>query len=132
MKKNMKNRILALTLVVTTLLSGAAFSQGSGPSRPPSSTSGIPRGESAFAVTRTVKGTIAELNAEERRLVVEDNKGNRHSLKISDETRFKADKKTELAEKKDLALGDFQTGQLVRVLYRPADETAIELRLAKK
>ncbi len=126
------NRILALTWMVTTLFTVAAFAQGSGPGRQPSPTSGVPREEPAFGVTRTVKGTIAELNPEERRLVVEDKKGKRHSLKVSDETRYKADKKTELAEKKDLALRDFQAGQLVRVLYRPEDETALEVRLAKK
>ncbi len=127
------NRILALTLMVTTLFTVAAFAQGSGSGgRQPSPTSGVPRDESAFTVTRTVKGTIADLNLEERRLVVEDKKGKRHSLKVSDETRYKADKKTQLAEKKDLALRDFQAGQLVRVLYRPEDETALEVRLAKK
>lgn len=127
------NRILVVTLIVATLFTTAALAQGSGAGgRQPSPTSGVPREESAFTVTRTVKGTIADLNLEERRLVVEDKKGNRHSLKVSDETRYKADKKTELAEKKDLALRDFQTGQLVRVTYRSEDETAVEVRLAKK
>ncbi|MCI0404352.1 MAG: hypothetical protein L0212_12680 [Acidobacteria bacterium] len=127
------NRKTVFTLAVTLLLSTLAFAQGSGsaPSggAPPSR---IPPSEAAFSVTSSVKGTIASLELEERRLVVEDKKGQRVALKLNDNTRYKADKKTELADRKDLTARDFKPGQLVRVLYDTKDEAALEVRLAKK
>ncbi|MCI0422383.1 MAG: hypothetical protein L0312_24700, partial [Acidobacteria bacterium] len=93
------------TLLLTLVLPAAALAQGSG------STGGSnPRRSetpSAFDVTRDVTGTISELNAESGLLVVEDKKGKRVTLSVDGGTKFKADKKTELQDKKELSLGDF-------------------------
>ena len=83
------------TLLLVVLLPAAAMAQGSGSTRgQPDSRSA--RGQldsrSAFAVTRTVKGTIAEINADDGLLVVEDKKGRRYEFRVDDETKFKADK----------------------------------------
>lgn len=79
-----------------------------------------------------MKGTIAALDLEDNRLVVEDKKGKRVNLTLSEDTRYTADKKTELAGRKDLAARDFKQGQLVRVRYSSEKEIALEVRLAGK
>jgi hypothetical protein len=115
--------------------SGAALAQGSGSSGSPEPIGqpGFPAGRDApFIVTRTVKGTLAEINVDENQLVVVDKKGNRVVLKAASDTEYKAARKTVLADKKDLTLRDFQIGQPVRVVYVPEKETAVEVRLLKK
>ncbi len=127
------NRTAAFTLTLIILLSTLAFAQGSGSSAPSGGQpASLPSSDPPFDVTRTVKGTIASLELEERRLVVEDKKGKRVALKLTDETKYKADKKTELADRKDLSARDFKQGQLVRVLYDTKEEAALEVRLARK
>ena len=46
-------------------------------------------------------------------------------------SKFKADKKTEYAGKKDLGLGDFEPGQPVKVIYMASNNIAIELRMRR-
>ncbi len=125
------NRIIALTLGMTLLCSTPALAQGSG-STPTSQPSRSTGSERPFDVERTVKGTIAALDVEDNRLVVEDKKGKRVTLKLSDDTKYKADKKTELADRKTLAARDFKQGHLVRVRYSAEKEIALEVRLASK
>ena len=120
------------TVLFTWFLTTAAFAQGSGSSEPIGQPS-FPAGrEGAFLITRTVKGTIADINADELQLVVEDKKGRRIALGLTTETEYKAAKKTELADKKDLTARDFHAGQPVRVQYVVETETAVEVRLLKK
>ncbi len=82
-----------------------------------------------FMVTRQVDGKIAEINAAQHLVVIEDKNGKRVSFKLDNKTKLKADKKTEYAAKKNLLLSDFETGQPVRVTYLASNATAIELRL---
>ncbi|MCI0624448.1 MAG: hypothetical protein L0387_22850 [Acidobacteria bacterium] len=117
------------TLLLTLVLPVAALAQGSG-----STGGGYPRRSEtppAFDVTRDLTGTITELNAETGLLVVEDKQGKRVVLNVDGGTRFKADKKTELRDKKNLSLGDFQPGQTVKVTYQPEDGRVLEVRLKR-
>jgi hypothetical protein len=129
-------RTWILAVLFTWVCSAAALAQGSGstnfspePIGQPSSPVGR---EEPFNVTRTIKGMIVELNVDENQIVVEDKKGRRLALRIGTETEYKAAKKTELADKKDLTLRDFRVGHPVRVVYLVEQETTVEIRLLKK
>jgi hypothetical protein len=82
-----------------------------------------------YLVTRSLEGKIAEIKAEQHLVVIEDKNGKRFEVKLNDKTKFKADKKTEFAGKKNLLLSDFETGQPVRVTYLASNNMAVELRL---
>ncbi len=109
------------TLLLVVLLPAAVFAQGSGSTR----------GRSPFGVTRAVTGTIAEINADDGLLVVEDKKGRGYKFRIDSGTKFKADKKTELLGKKDISLSDFHTGRKVKITYRANDGKVREVRLKR-
>jgi len=119
--------------------SGAAFAQGSGGSGAVGG--GVPRGaagvngvasSSPFVVNDDMKGKIVGINAAANLFAVEDKKGKVFTFKIVGESKLKAVKKSELGEKKELTLGDFQIGQPVKVVYRGADSAAMELKLLAK
>ena len=80
--------------------------------------------------TRTLKGKIERLRADENALVIRDEKtGGLTTFWLDEGTKFKADKGTDLAGRKSLSLEDFRAGQPVRLKYRPSDGKTLELRL---
>jgi hypothetical protein len=127
------NRALKLLAVFVALaLPALAHAQGSGTSavpRPPD----LSGAEAAqpFAVTRSVTGRIARIDAANHLLIIEDDKGKHYELKLAKGTHFKADKKTELAGRKKLTIDDFEIGWAVKVTYLASDSTITELRLRK-
>ncbi len=128
--------LLAFAMLAT---SGAAFAQGSGGGRPvggavPQTSAGAygTASGSPFLVNEGMKGKITGINAAANLLTIEDKKGKVFTFKIVAESKLKADKKSELGERKDLSLNDFQVGQPVKVVYREADSAAIELQLLPK
>ena len=92
----MKNKRIAWTLLIFSLPVGL-MAQGSGSVSRPTRTGGY--GSSPFAVTRSVKGTIVEIQAEKGIVVVQEKNGKRHVLKVGEKTEFKAGKKTAMAGK---------------------------------
>lgn len=129
------NYIRLGTLLLVIALPVSAFAQGSGSvghTRAP-----IVRGttdstaQRPFAVTRSLTGSVVEVKAADHLIVVEDNNGQRHEFRVGDDAKLKADKKTELAGKSNLSLGDFQTGQTVRITYLASGRTATEVRLRR-
>jgi ribosomal protein L21E len=107
------------------------WGQGSGshpePSRPTADPSGA--GSAPFEVSRSVTGKILEIQLESHVLVVEDKDSKRVAFKLDGKTEFKADKKTELDGRKSLKLEDFESGQMVKVTFRPSDNKVLEVRL---
>ena len=118
---------LKLALIGLTLLlaPSVALAQGSG----------VPRTNgSDFSVTRSVKGIIVDMSLEEGLVLVENKKGERFVAKVTKDTKFKADKKTELralAEAKELALEHFKVGHAVQMRFRAADGSMRELKLRR-
>ena len=111
-----------------------AFAQGSGSTAPTTGprTIGGDMGEApAFAVTRTLTGKIVGIEAAQNLVVVEDDGGKRHNFKLSKDTRFRADKNTELQGRKHLSLGDFDVGAAVKITYLASGDTATEVRLRR-
>ncbi len=107
--------VLLFGLCVTP---SVARAQGSG------AVGGDPSGLSAipFVVTRSVNGIVAEIEPKLRLIAIVDEKGRRHEFRVVADTRFFADKNTELAGKKELDLIDFQPGWPVRFTFRPDDK----------
>jgi hypothetical protein len=78
---------------------------------------------------RSLTGTIVELNASENSISVKSLKdGKVTAFTIFPKTKLKAEKKTELADKKDLKLEDFKPGETVEITYT-GDGSVSEVRL---
>lgn len=112
-----------LTVLATILLVPVSvFAQGSGSAGD----------ERSFATIRSVKGTLAEIDYDKGYVLVSDARGGRHAVKTNQNTKFAADKGTELAElaaAKELTLRHFEKGYLVQLTYRTLDRVATELKL---
>lgn len=115
-------------LLLVLFLPAVALAQGSGStgSRPTYGSS-----SPAYAVTRSVKGTVTTIEADRGLIVVKDKNGKMYEFKVDNKTKYKAEKKTELRGKKGISLADFQLGQPVKVTYRADDGTITELRLRR-
>ncbi len=123
------------TLVLVLALPAVFFAQGSGGRTTPSPVGGVTdatSGPNPYLVTRSLTGKIAEINSEKHLIVIEDKSGKRLEFKLEDKTRFKADKKTEYADKKNLSLGDFELGQPVKITYLASNNVVTELRLRRE
>jgi len=126
------NRFVISTLLLAFAWPRFAFAQGSGSTAPttgPRTIGGDMGPAPAFAVTRTLTGKIVGIDAAKNLLVVEDDGGKRHDFKLSKDTRFRADKKTELQGRKHIALGDFEVGAAVKITYLASGDAATEVRL---
>ena len=86
----MKNKRIAWTLLIFSLPVGL-MAQGSGSVSRPTRTGGY--GSSPFAVTRSVKGTIVEIQAEKGVVVVQEKNGKRHVLKVGEKQSSRPAKK---------------------------------------
>ena len=73
-------------------------------------------------VTRTVAESIISVNVNTSELLLKDFDGKSHTLKVSRDTTFPSDGKR-------VSLRDLRTNQRVRVTYRVADSTALEIRV---
>ena len=98
------------------------------PARPGSLTVEVPSGE-IRAYSRTVTGKVLRVETEDNVLVIEDLNGKPVHVILSKDTRLKADKKTELADKHDLTLADYKAGQFVKLTLRIEDNKVLEVRL---
>jgi hypothetical protein len=79
---------------------------------------------------RNVTGEIARVDPTNNTVVVKDSKtGKQLSFHLAKGTRLKADRQTDLAGRKRLALADFKAGHLVKLTYRVKDGKPLELRL---
>lgn len=131
------NRIHLAGLVFVLALPGAAFAQGSGsvhPPRPNPSASGAIEDTTSlhpFAVTQSAKVKVIDTKADQHLLIVEDQDGKRHDLKVDSNTRFKPERKKDLSEKQDLSVADLRPGQALKVTFRISDGTATEIQLRK-
>ncbi len=126
------NRILIATLSLVLALPAWALAQGSGSSAPRRGGIAPDADAPAFAVTRTLTGKVASVDAVKNIIVVEDSKGKKYSIQLDKSTKLKADKKTEYAHKKNLSLADFETGQPVRITVLASNGMAIEVRMVKE
>ena len=119
--------IKAITfLLFTTLCGGGLFAQGSGSTEP---STGSGKAESPFTVTKVAKGKV--LQAVSKGEMVVDVDGTRMSLKITESTEIVAEKGAKVRSPGQVTADDLKQGRMVRVKYRAADETALEVRILK-
>lgn len=119
--------VFALSVLAPAILA-AQGSGGVSPSGVGGGTGGIDN--SAFEVTKTIKLRLIAIPKDGTILVAEDN-GVKHSVKLDKKLRIRADKDTEFAEKKNITQDDLQPGMLLKITYRASDFVALELRILK-
>jgi len=81
------------------------------------------------AYSRSLTAKVLTINKEEKSVTVRDPKGHSYIFYIDKDTRLRADKNTVLANRKDLSLGDYEAGQMVKITFRIEDSRTLELRL---
>ena len=85
--------------------------------------------DTGMTTYRSVTGTIVELNPSENSVSVKNKKDGKVTIfLIVPKTKIKAEKNTELADKKNIKLEDFKPGETVEVSYS-ASGSVTELRL---
>jgi hypothetical protein len=84
----------------------------------------------AFA-TRSLTAKILKIHEAAHSLIVEDATGRRVEVAVTEKTRLKADKQTELADRQKLSLTDFKVGQTVKVTFFVRDGEVAEVRLRR-
>jgi hypothetical protein len=82
--------------------------------------------------TRTVAGELVEVKADSNSISLKGKDGKVLAFDLDPKTKLKADKNTELADKKSIELGDFQAGQSVEVTIDIASHRVSELRLKRQ
>jgi hypothetical protein len=106
-------RFILRLLLILGLLPVIAFGQGSTGRRP---------SDLNTVVTHTVSESIISVNVNIGELVLKNFDGKPHTLKVSKDTTFPS-------AGKSISLRDLHPGQRVRVTYRAADSTALEIRV---
>lgn len=101
------------TVLLALTLSGVAFSQGS---------TGRRIADPNYIVTRTVSETIVSINLKNNEVLLRDWDGKNHTVKVNTSTKFFTPQQT-------ASLRDLKAGQTIRILYRVADSTALEIRV---
>jgi hypothetical protein len=123
-------------LLATALVTGMARAQGSGnaPLAELGSADTDSDADSAFTVTRTLAGKIlwVKKDVHDTLIVVEDSQGRRGVFTVNQKTRFRADRKTELASKRRISADDLQVGQMVRVSFVPDNGRVVRVRFTAK
>lgn len=121
-RNQMLKRAPACVVVVLCLAPRPALAQGSGSTGGPN--------PSSFEVLRSLDGEIESLDQREGVLVLlKEKDGERMRFRIDPKIKLKAERKSELADRKDLTVAEFRAGHLVRVTFRTSDSTAVEMKL---
>lgn len=125
-------KFLAALLIVIAL-SAVAFAQrnegANAPIRPgPTMVTPLPRSDER-PYSLSVTGKILKVSNDDHSLVIEMRNSPAVEFIIEEKTRKTADKKTELAGKKDLSFADYKPGQTVKITFRVADNKVLEVRL---
>lgn len=79
--------------------------------------------------SRSVTGKLLEVNIANHFILIQLKNSPATEFLITEKTRKTADKKTELAGRKDLTLADYKPGQTVKITFRGKDSEAVEIRL---
>jgi hypothetical protein len=133
-RRNEKMRKLIVAALLVMGLSAVALAQqNEGRNAPARSTGGVliaPAPDTDNRpYSRAFTGRVLTVNTETNEIVVEQPKVGAIRLALNKSTRIKADKNTDLADRRDLSLADYKPGQTVKVTYRLSDNKVLEIRL---
>lgn len=126
-------KLLAATLLVMGLSAMAFAQQDEGrraPARPggqPMTASGPDRDSQPYS--RSMTGKVLKVSTVENVIVIDAPKAGAVKFALNKDVRTRADKNTDLADRKDISLTDYKPGQLVKVTYRLSDYKVLEIRL---
>ena len=81
--------------------------------------------------SKTITGEVVAIKSDLNSISVRVKDGKVMDFAVDPKTKLKADKKTELADKKDIELGDFQAGETVEVTVGLDDQRVHEIRLKR-
>ncbi|MDQ2856097.1 MAG: hypothetical protein M3R68_07190, partial [Acidobacteriota bacterium] len=79
--------------------------------------------------SRSMTGKVLKVSAEENLLIIDSPKIGAIKFALNKNVRTKADKNTELSDRRDISLADYKPGQIVKVTYRLSDNKVLEIRL---
>lgn len=138
----MTGKMLVFGLVMFCFSWFAREAVGSGQRGSSSPSAGMSRGTTATSTGRSgpehdlpryhsMDCKIIDIDTDYGTIAVEDKKGNRMQFIINKKTRLKADKQTDLADKKKIELADFKNGQRVTVTFQLGGKTATEVKLRR-
>jgi hypothetical protein len=125
-------RFLTCALFVMALSATAYAQLNEGRNAPPRpgvlTVVGLPD-TSVRPYSRSLTGKVLDVNGVDNLITVEVAKVGRFQFFVDKNTRLRADKKTELAGKKDLSLTDYKPSQTVKLTFRVEDNKVLEVRL---
>jgi hypothetical protein len=81
--------------------------------------------------THSITGQIVQVFEPDNALTIVDRNGKRFHLVLNNKTRLRADKQTELADRKQLSLTDFKPGHTVKITYFAQGGGVTEVRLRR-
>jgi ribosomal protein L24 len=76
-------------------------------------------------------GKVVKVNGDDNSIVVESPNPRPHKYVIDGHTKKRANKKTELAGKRNISLADYRPGQIVKLTCHIPDDKVIEIRLTQ-
>jgi hypothetical protein len=82
--------------------------------------------------TKTIAGELVEVKTDSNSISLKGKDGKILAFDLDPKTKLKADKNTELADKKTIELGDFQAGQSVEVTVDLTSHRVSEVRLKRQ
>lgn len=83
------------------------------------------------AKKKSFDGVVLEVVPDDSALVVEDDDGTSHRLRVDGDTEFEADKRANVADRDNLELSSFVVGLPVEVEYRVFDGLVLKLKARK-
>jgi len=133
-----RSAVSMMIVPICALFAGLAFGQrmpppgpgANGPNGPGYNRHSGPEG-SPFK-TKTIAGELVEVKASSNAISLKNKDGKVFDFTLDSKTKLKADKNTELADKKPIELSDFQAGENVEVTVDLSSQRVSELRLKRQ
>lgn len=128
----MRKLLAAMLLVIG--LSALAFAQRDEGRNAPSRAGGQPMvvpgpDRDSQPYSRSMTGKVLKVSADENLIIIDSPKVGAIRFALNKDVRTRADKNTDLADRRDISLADYQPGQIVKVTYRLSDNKVLEIRL---
>ena len=126
-------RFLVILPMAASMMIATAWAQGSANASLSEIGSGASDPDWPFKVTRTLTGDLLWLNKDgDTLIVVQDNRERRAVFTVNEKTKFKADKKAEIAAKKRISADDLAVGQRVTIIFSVDHGEVLALRFLPK
>lgn len=126
LKRTLSSFLVSVVLGVVTL-PAMASGGGGGAITPPR-----PGASDAFAMTKTVRGTLVKLDVEKNTITVKDAKDKEFTLNLGKKTKYHAEDAKDFGGRKDLKPEDISANSNLKVTFQEIDKTVVEIKVLKK